>query len=87
MKRPSTYVEWREVFQHEVYWFGLCTHTLQQFRGMGLTGDSPILVEQLRVWWRRYRRLSRLQGRLDAEHEAKDDTWCEAIMDWLESDD
>lgn len=84
---PTTYKDWRDVLHREVHWFGLCTHTLQRYRMIGFTGADDLLVEQIRRWWRRFDRISRIERRLEVEHEAMDDTFIEAIAEWVDNDE
>lgn len=75
--RPTTYVEWRAVYQSCVYWLGLAAARLEGLRRKN--APSFFVQRAVRAYWRRYLRLQRVERRLDAEHEAMDDTYLEEI--------
>ena len=67
MKRPTTYVEWRAVYQQTIYWLGLAALSLHRFRAL----NAPDFMRH---------DAARLERRLAVEHEAMDETLCEEIM-------
>lgn len=76
MTRPTTYKEWRRVWQSCNYRIGQHVAYL-----LGTTGGRR--VPMTRDLWRLANQLRRIKLRMDAEHEAFDVTMAEAILEML----
>lgn len=76
MKRPSTYKEWRHVWQSCNYHIGCHVAYL-----LGTIGGRRVPID--RNLWRLVSRAKRVKMRLEAEHEAFDATMADAILEML----
>lgn len=78
MKRPVTYQDWRKIFHEETENLGwLCAHEIDVRLGLKLWfGERSIPHEK----WRRYRRVRRIESRLEAYFDAMGWDVCKEIL-------
>jgi hypothetical protein len=83
-KKPATYVEWREVYQSTIYALGLACDTQIGYRLMG--NPEPMRTVYARRVHQLYRRIRRIDARLNVEHEVMDGTFIESLMEMLDDE-
>lgn len=78
MKRPSTYGEWRKIYQDCIYSLGLLVRNRRTIKASGI---ADVLGHTLpRRMHEIHHRMDRLELRLQVEHEVKDEDYCRLLM-------
>ena len=79
-RRPTCYVDWREIWRGELQTLGSLVH-LQMKRAR----RGEVIPTLSREIYKSFRRLERVDKRLDIENEVRDPTFYKALLDMIYS--
>lgn len=80
-KAPATYREWHQLREYEIWWLGLHTSSLYEFRFDRELAPMVNEAQLPRKVWRAFRRVQRIEARMEQCVAENCPTWNEHLTE------